>query len=55
MFTPTASAEIINLAKQIVPDVRAHAIPYGMQVERGPEYVIEYLSGVVPGMLGGRL
>lgn len=53
MWTPQQAEEIFKIAKGVVPNVKTHAIPQGMQVEKGPDYVIEYLTDEVPKMLQG--
>jgi hypothetical protein len=52
MWTPEQSAEIQKIAREIVPDIKTHAIPQGLQVERGPDAVVEYLEEQIPGLLG---
>jgi hypothetical protein len=52
MWTPEESAEIQRIAKEIVPDIKTHAIPQGLQVQRGPDAVVEYLEEQIPGLLG---
>lgn len=52
MWTPEESEMIQSLAKSVVPDIKTHAIPMGLQVERGPDGVVEYLVEKVPLLLG---
>jgi hypothetical protein len=52
MWTPEQSAEIQRIAKEIVPDIKTHAIPQGLQVERGPDAIVEYLEEQIPIILG---
>lgn len=51
MWTPDQSSEVGEIARSIVLDVKFHAIPYGLQVEKGPEAVVEYLTEQVPRLL----
>jgi hypothetical protein len=51
MWTPEQSKEIEAIARTVVPDIKFHAIPYGLQVERGPEAIVEYLTDQVPTLL----
>jgi hypothetical protein len=44
MWTPEESARIQQIAKGIIPGIKTHAIPQGLQVEKGPEAVVEYLK-----------
>lgn len=51
MWTAEQAAEIQSIAKQIKPDIKTHAIPYGLQVEKGPDAIVEYLLEKVPPLL----
>lgn len=51
MWTKEESDYIQNLAKEIVPGIKTHAIPQGLQVEKGPDGVVEYLMENVPKLL----
>lgn len=51
MWTPEQSTEIQGIARGILPDIKTHAIPQGLQVERGPDAVVEYLKEKIPGLL----
>ena len=51
MWTPEQSQEIEAIARTIVPDIKFHAIPYGLQVAKGPEAIVEYLTDQVPTLL----
>lgn len=51
MWSAEQSAEVQAIAREIVPDIKFHAIPYGLQVERGPEAIVEYLTEQVPKLL----
>lgn len=51
MWTPEESAKIQQTAREIVPDIRTHAIPQGLQVERGPDAIVEYLVEKLPEVL----
>ncbi|KAF4968525.1 hypothetical protein FSARC_4092 [Fusarium sarcochroum] len=51
MWTPEQSKEIEATAREIVPDIKFHAIPYGLQVAKGPEAIVEYLTDRVPTLL----
>ncbi|KAK5221265.1 hypothetical protein LTR96_005174 [Exophiala xenobiotica] len=52
MWTPEESARIQQIAKDNVPGIKTHAIPQGLQVEKGPDAVVEYLKEQIPGLLG---
>ncbi|KAM5360456.1 hypothetical protein ACJZ2D_013734 [Fusarium nematophilum] len=51
VLTPDEADRIQNLARSIVPDIKTHAIPTGLQVERGPDAIVEYLVEKVPPLL----
>lgn len=52
MWTDEQAREIHAIARGIRPDIKLHAIPEGLQVERGPDAVVEYLCKEVPILLG---
>jgi hypothetical protein len=52
MWTPEESQQVFETAKAIVPGIKTHAIPQGLQVERGPDAVVEYLEEKIPVLLG---
>ncbi|KAJ9139168.1 hypothetical protein NKR23_g8075 [Pleurostoma richardsiae] len=51
MWTAEEAEKIQALARSIVPDIKTHHIPTGLQVERGPDAVVEYLLEKVPPLL----
>lgn len=51
MWTAEQAAEIQGIAKKIIPDIATYAIPHGLQVERGPDAIVEHLDSVVPQLL----
>jgi hypothetical protein len=52
MWSPEESEEIQSTAREIVPDIKTHAIPEGLQVQKGPDAVVEYLKEQIPKLLG---
>lgn len=52
MWTPEEAETIQSLARSIVPSIKTHAIPTGLQVRGGPDSVVEYLVKNVPLLLG---
>ncbi|EXJ75435.1 uncharacterized protein A1O5_02131 [Cladophialophora psammophila CBS 110553] len=52
MWTPEESARIQQIARSIVPDIKTHAIPEGLQAQKGPDAVVEYLKEHIPSILG---
>jgi hypothetical protein len=51
MWTSEEAAEIGTIAGKERPGIKTHAIPQGLQVERGPDAVVKYLLKVVPSLL----
>lgn len=51
MWTDEQAQQIHATARQIKPDIKLHAIPTGLQVERGPDAIVEYLCEKVPPLL----
>ncbi|KAK8870092.1 hypothetical protein IAR55_000662 [Kwoniella newhampshirensis] len=43
MWTPEQQAEIQQIAKDTIPEIKTHAIPSGLQQQVGVEGVIRYL------------
>lgn len=54
MWSPDEAAKIQELAVNEVPGIITHAIPQGLQVEKGPDAIVEYLVEVVPGLLDSK-
>jgi hypothetical protein len=51
MWSSDEAAKIRAIAEKERPGIKTRAIPQGLQVERGPDAVVEYLLDVVPSML----
>ncbi|CAH0033222.1 unnamed protein product [Clonostachys rhizophaga] len=51
MWTAEEAQRIHWIAESIVPDIKLHAIPTGLQVERGPDAIVDYLVEKVPPLL----
>ena len=51
MWTAEESQEIQTIAREMVPEVKTMAIPHGLQVERGPDAVVEFLKEKWPGLV----
>ena len=55
MWTPEQSAKIQMIAKDIVgPQLKTFALPQGLQVEKGPDAVVEYIKEHLPKLIDGR-
>lgn len=44
MWTAEESDEIQRIAKETVSGIRTMAIPFGLQVEKGPDAVVTFLK-----------
>ncbi|KAJ6551638.1 hypothetical protein B0H19DRAFT_950583 [Mycena capillaripes] len=51
MWTPEQAKEIVDIAKGVVPDLKTFSIPQGLQVDKGPDAVVEYIKENLPGLL----
>jgi uncharacterized heparinase superfamily protein len=51
MWTPAEAEHIQTLAKGLRPGLKTHAIPQGLQVEKGPDAIVEYLLEKVPPLI----
>ncbi|KAL1841828.1 hypothetical protein VTJ49DRAFT_6505 [Mycothermus thermophilus] len=51
MWTPDEARQIIAIAKEIVPGLRTFSLPQGLQVEKGPDAVVEYIKEHLPSIL----
>lgn len=52
MWTPEESETVFATAKTIVPGIKTHAIPQDLQVQKGPDAVVEHLEEQIPWLLG---
>lgn len=44
--------QIRSIAKSIVPGIVIYAIPEDLQIEKGPDALVEHLVDVLPRLLG---
>jgi len=51
MWTPEESMRIQQIARSVVPDIKTHAIPEGLQAQEGPDAVVQYLKVKLPQLL----
>jgi hypothetical protein len=51
MWTAGDVQEIQQTARSIKPDIKLHAIPFGLQIERGPDAIVDHLLDQIPRML----
>lgn len=55
MWTPEEAQQIIAIAKGVVgdeKDLKTFSLPQGLQVNKGPDAVVEYIKENLPGLLG---
>jgi len=53
MWMPEQSAKAIADAKAVNPNVKTLALPQGLQVERGPDAVVDYIKEQLPKLIEG--
>lgn len=51
MWTPEQSQEIQRIAHEAVPSIKTMTLPQGLQVQKGPDAVVEYLIEKLPGLI----
>ncbi|KAI0642262.1 hypothetical protein C8Q79DRAFT_1003167 [Trametes meyenii] len=51
MWTPEQAQEIVIIAQDTVPGIKTFSIPYGLQVEKGPDAIVEYIEAHLPSLL----
>lgn len=51
MWTPEEAEQIQSLARDANPSIVTYALPQGLQVQRGPDAVVEHLIENVPRLL----
>ena len=51
MWSDEQAQVIHQIAREVNPNIKLHALPPGLQVERGPDAVVEYLCEKVPILL----
>ncbi|PGH27559.1 hypothetical protein AJ80_00801 [Polytolypa hystricis UAMH7299] len=51
MWTAEQAEQIQSIARSIRPNIKTHVIPHGLQVEKGPDAIVEYLLENVPQLL----
>lgn len=52
MWTPEEAQQITAIAKEIVPGLKTFSLPQGLQVDKGPDAVVEYIKENLPALLG---
>ncbi|KAL5347843.1 hypothetical protein ACLOAV_007253 [Pseudogymnoascus australis] len=51
MWTPEESDRIQAIARETKPGIKTMALPQGLQVEKGPDAVVEYIKEKWPGLV----
>ncbi|KAK0251384.1 hypothetical protein B0A54_09317 [Friedmanniomyces endolithicus] len=52
MWSPEQSSHVFTQAREVNPSCKTLAIPQGLQAEKGPEAVVEWIKGQLPRLLG---
>ncbi|KAM7204510.1 hypothetical protein V8F33_001474 [Rhypophila sp. PSN 637] len=52
MWTPEEAAQIVAIAKEVIPTLRTYSLPQGLQVEKGPDAVVDYIEEHLGEILG---
>jgi hypothetical protein len=48
MWTAEEADEILTIARSVKPNIKTHIIPHGLQVEEGPDAIVEHLVEKLP-------
>jgi hypothetical protein len=51
MWTPEESDKIQAIAKETIPGIKTMALPQGLQVQYGPDAVVEYIIEKWPSLV----
>lgn len=51
MWTPEQQEEIQRIARDTIPGIKTAAIPTGLQVERGPDAVVDFLKSKIDSIM----
>ncbi|KAK4894266.1 hypothetical protein LTR27_007399 [Elasticomyces elasticus] len=51
MWSPEQSSQVFEAARKVNPNVKTLAIPQGLQVEKGPDAVVEFIKEQLPVLL----
>lgn len=51
MWTKDEAEKIQSTAREVKPGIVTYAIPHGLQVEKGPDAIVEHLCETVPSVL----
>jgi hypothetical protein len=53
MWTPEQSKIALDAAREVNPKVKTLALPPGLQVNRGPDAVVDYIKEKLPELVRG--
>lgn len=51
MWTPEESQRIVAIAKEVNPTLKTFSLPQGLQVNKGPDAVVDYIKDNLPALL----
>ncbi|EMC96214.1 hypothetical protein BAUCODRAFT_467052 [Baudoinia panamericana UAMH 10762] len=52
MWSPEQSSKVLAEAKAVNPNCKTLALPQGLQVQQGPDAVVEFIKEQIPGLIG---
>ena len=51
MWTAEEAQQILSIARGVRPGLKTHIIPHGLQVERGPDAIVDHLVAELPRLI----
>ncbi|KAH9832570.1 uncharacterized protein C8Q71DRAFT_259353 [Rhodofomes roseus] len=51
MWTPEEQQELVLIAEQTIPGIKTFKIPSGLQVEKGPDAIVDFIKENLPSIL----
>jgi len=51
MWTLEESRRIVSIAKGVIPSLKTISLPQGLQADKGPDAVVEYIRQHLPGLI----
>ncbi|GIZ38537.1 hypothetical protein CKM354_000195300 [Cercospora kikuchii] len=51
MWSAEEAEQILSIAREVNPNIITYAIPHGLQVEQGPDAIVEHLTQKLPPIL----
>lgn len=54
MWSREEALRIVAIAREVMPNLRTLSLPQGLQMDKGPDAVVEYVRERLPEVLGSR-